>query len=63
MINWKKQILHVWTNDYQNMDHLLNAWLELDADLKTNTVMLVTIAENCQEIFLNQTPKKKKTKR
>jgi len=62
MIKWNKQILHVWTDDHQNINSLLNAWLKLETELKTNTVMLVTIAENCHEIFLNQTIKKKKKK-
>lgn len=61
LVNWDKQILHVWVMNERNSDILLRAWKDLDKDLKTNTVLLITIAKKSKEIFINQA--KKLTKR
>lgn len=56
LIKWDKQILHVWVTNEQTSVSLLTAWSNLDYALKTNTVVLITIAKNSNEIFMN--PKK-----
>lgn len=59
---WEKQILHVWAYDEAVVETLHQAWLEMDEDLKANTVILVTLAKNSMELFVN-TKKKKIVKR
>ena len=58
MIKWDKQILHVWLMDEKILDTLLKAWSSLDSGLKTNTVLIITLAKNSKEIFFNQKCKK-----
>lgn len=61
LVNWDKQILHVWVMNERTSDILLRAWNDLDQDLKMNTVLLTTTAKKSKEIFINQA--KKLTKR
>jgi hypothetical protein len=58
---WEKQILHVWVYDEAVARTLYEAWKEMDDDIKMNTVVLVTLAKNSAELFINQ--KKKVVKR
>lgn len=60
LIKWDKQILHVWLESEQNCETLLAAWLDLDNKLKSNTVLIITIARNSREIFVNQSKFKKR---
>jgi len=57
MVRWDKQILHVWVLNDQAADSLLNAWSNMDQSLRSNTVLLITLAKNSKEIFTN--PQKK----
>ena len=64
LIKWDKQILHVWTMSEKICETLLLAWFNLNEDLRSNTVLLITCAENSVEVFTNQVAKvKKKRKR
>ena len=63
LIKWDKQILHVWLDDERSLENLENAWLSLDSNLKSNTVLLLTYAPNSREVFFNQKPKAKKIKK
>lgn len=60
MIKWDKQILHVWLEGEQTCQTLIKAWSEIDHVLKSNTVLILTVAENSREIFVNQNVKLKK---
>jgi hypothetical protein len=62
LVQWHKQILHVWLMNEQAANSMYAAWDKLNTNLKANTVLLITLAKNCNEIFLNP-PKKKKPKR
>lgn len=62
LIKWEKQLLHVWVYDENVMNVLTQAWAQVDPELKSNTVMIVTLATNSMEIFTNQKPKTKKRK-
>lgn len=61
LIKWDKQILHVWLYDERAIRSLEEAWKMLGDDLKTDTVLMLTMATNSREVFVNQT-KKTKTK-
>lgn len=63
LIKWDKQILHVWLDDERSLENLENAWLSLDSNLKSNTVLLLTYAPNSREVFFNQKSKVKKIKK
>jgi hypothetical protein len=54
LVKWDKQILHVWLLSYQNAQITIKAWNELSQNLKGNTVLLVTIAEKSNELFINK---------
>ena len=62
LIKWEKQLLHVWVYDENVMNVLTQAWAQVDPGLKSNTVMIVTLASNSMEIFTNQKPKTKTRK-
>ncbi len=53
LIKWKKQILHVWVMNEHTSISLMNAWYELEDEITTNTVLLITVAKNSFEIFIN----------
>jgi hypothetical protein len=63
LLKWDKQILHVWLFDENAVFALLTAWADLEAEVKTNTVMVLTVATNSSEVFANQEPKAKKKKK
>lgn len=54
MIKWHKQILHIWTFNDESVDILLIAWSEIESCLKSNTVLVVTVATKSKELFVNQ---------
>lgn len=68
MIVWSKQLLHVWVKDRASAKVVLQAFRSpaLEKELKSNTLVLVTTAENTPEIFANaltgqsKKPRKKK---
>lgn len=62
LVKWEKQILHVWVHDQRVVGVLRQAWAEIEDELKTNTVVLLTIARNSMELFVNSV-KKTKVKR
>ncbi|CAF0816765.1 unnamed protein product [Brachionus calyciflorus] len=62
LVKWHKQILHVWAFDENCVDSLLIAWSELNYELKSNTVLIITVANKSKEVFVNQAPKIKKKK-
>lgn len=59
MLKWKKQILHVWVLSQHVAECVLTAWNEMDAFVKGNTVMMITVAPKSYEIFINKDNKKK----
>lgn len=59
MVKWTKQILHVWVLSDYVADCVLCAWNEIDASVRGNTVMIVTVANKSLEIFVNKDNKKK----
>lgn len=63
LLKWDKQILHVWLFDENVVYALLSAWADLETELKTNTVMVMTLATNSTEVFVNQQKKTKPKKR
>lgn len=62
LLKWDKQMLHVWLFDENVEFALLQAWAELEPEVKQNTVMVMTLAANSKEIFVNQQPKTKRKK-
>lgn len=52
MERWSKQILHVWATSLAVSVLIAEAYNEIPKDLKSNTVVLVTVAEN-NEVFSN----------
>eukprot|EP01156_Anaeramoeba_ignava_P022705 Anaeramoba_ignava/c20961_g1_i1.p1 GENE.c20961_g1_i1~~c20961_g1_i1.p1 ORF type:complete len:512 (-),score=163.97 c20961_g1_i1:1329-2864(-) len=50
---FKKQILHIWAINSQAAESLEKAYADIDPEIKSNTIVLVTIAENCDFIFWN----------
>jgi len=62
LFKWDKQILHVWLFDRNVIHTLLCAWQKLEAELKHNTVMVMTLARNSPEVFTNQERKTKRKK-
>lgn len=51
LIKWHKQILHIWARNGKILFPLLSAWIDLDLNIKKNTVLMVTVAEKSKEIF------------
>jgi len=60
MVKWNKQILHVWVNDKRTIHTLNKVWFYLESSLKTNSVLLITLAEHSNEVFFNKSKKVKK---
>ena len=60
LIKWEKQILHVWIYDENIAATLCKAWNEIEDELKANTVMMLTVARESQELFFSNNKKKKK---
>ncbi len=59
LIKWDKQILHVWVENECNCETIFGAWLDLDSQLKSNTVMVITVATNSKEVFVSKSKLKK----
>jgi hypothetical protein len=51
---WAKQMLHIWTYDQYIIDLLVGVYNKLDPQLKSDTVVLVTLAPNSEFIFTNR---------
>ncbi|XP_064597494.1 AAC-rich mRNA clone AAC4 protein-like [Liolophura sinensis] len=51
---WNKQILHVWTRSREDADHVKQAFDTMDSATRSNTLVLVTIATDCDAIFANK---------
>lgn len=52
MEKWSKQILHVWATSLAVSVLIAEAYNQLPEDLKSNTIVLVTVTEN-NEVFTN----------
>lgn len=52
MEKWSKQILHVWATSLAESVLIAEAYYQLPRNLKSNTVVLVTVTEN-NEVFTN----------
>jgi len=52
MEKWSKQILHVWVTSLAVSVLIAEAYNQLPENLKSNTVVLVTVTEN-NEVFTN----------
>jgi len=50
---WDKQILHVWTQSEYMTGVLWNAYEKLEDELKSNTLVIVTVCEGAEWIFKN----------
>lgn len=51
---WSKQVLHIWTGSRRSSDLLSAAYHRLDSGVPSNTVVLLTTAAHCPEIFTNR---------
>jgi len=49
-----RQILHVWTMNKNSANVVVQAYSRIADDIKANTLVLVTVAENNAEIFWNR---------
>ncbi|XP_013390306.1 AAC-rich mRNA clone AAC4 protein [Lingula anatina] len=54
METWAKQILHVWATSNHVANVLIRAYDVIDEHVKSNTVVLVTVAHQAEEIFANK---------
>lgn len=54
LVKWDKQILNIWVLSKQDADTTFRAWETIDLNLKSNTLLLITIAEKSSEIFTNK---------
>jgi len=52
--NWSKQILHIWAMNKDIANVLTQAFDQIDENLKSNTLVLVTVSDNHREIFFNK---------
>ncbi|GFO12642.1 AAC-rich mRNA clone aac4 protein-like [Plakobranchus ocellatus] len=50
---WRKQILHVWSTSHHVTEILVQAYNTVESDVKANTVVMITTAENADYIFNN----------
>ncbi len=53
MEKWAKQILHVWAISKHVANVITQTFECIPEDVRSNTVVLVTVAENVDEIFYN----------
>ena len=53
---WDKHVLHVWTLDTQAAEVLIDVWSDLSDNLKSNTILFITIT-NSVDIFINHSKK------
>jgi hypothetical protein len=52
--NWSKQILHIWATSHHVANVVAATYDHLTSSIQSNTVVLVTVANNATEIFANQ---------
>lgn len=52
--NWSKQILHVWAASTHVANIVTQAYDKVSEDIKSNTVIVVTVASDAGEIFRNK---------
>ena len=52
--HWSKQILHVWATSKHVANVVTQAYDVIPENIKSNTVVLVTVADNAMEIFANE---------
>lgn len=48
---FKRQILHVWVRTHRVAQLLNKAYKKLKSELRSNTIVLVTVAKNCEFVF------------
>ncbi len=65
MVSWSKQMLHVWVKDSASAKVVLRAFKSsaVEKELKSNTLVLVTVVDNTPEIFSNEPRQKCKSKK
>lgn len=52
--SWTKQVLHVWTAEDYIVDMLHKAYSKLDASLRGNTIVIVTVSKRTPWIYSNE---------
>jgi len=50
---WEKQILHIWAASAEIADAVSEAWHALSDELRSNTIVMMTIADDADWIFYN----------
>ncbi|XP_033727316.1 AAC-rich mRNA clone AAC4 protein-like [Pecten maximus] len=53
MEKWEKQILHVWTTSKDTANTLSRVFHNLESDVTSNTVVMITVSTNAKYIFRN----------
>lgn len=48
---WERQILHIWTRSTSIVRHIEHAYRKLKSELRTNTIVVVTLAHVCDFLF------------
>lgn len=48
---WERQILHIWTRSASIAKHIGRAYKKLKSELRTNTIVIVTVAQECDFLF------------
>jgi len=51
---WSKQILHIWATSADVANIVTQMYDRVPNNVKSNTVVLVTVAKRCQDIFANK---------
>ncbi|ELT98438.1 hypothetical protein CAPTEDRAFT_177615 [Capitella teleta] len=51
--HWAKQVLHIWATSKHVASVLIRTYNRIPKKLKANTVLLITVARNTQEVFSN----------
>lgn len=54
MEDWSKQILHIWATSNDVANTVTKAFETVPQTVRTNTVVIVTVANNSPEIFYNK---------
>lgn len=50
---WEKQILHIWTQQEYMSDILWNTYEKLTEEIKSNTLVVVSVCKNADWMFRN----------
>lgn len=48
---WRKQVLHVWARTYRDAQLLEREYLKLAPDLRTNTIVVITLCHGVDWIW------------